>query len=157
MGLLDALIRRGRREVTRMAVNAIVDELGKNSGSTQETAPASTQAQQASPVASVNTYMSVEDKLRKILAEDFAQYEVKENVSPVTLGGTGNFMPYSFGIYENGTPKLFIMVVSNNTCSQRLYRWSKEEAAKAGVTMINFVGHFENKMDYVKNRLQQYL
>lgn len=99
----------------------------------------------------------VDTKLRRVFQKEFPQYEIKEKVSPVTLGGTGKFMPYSFGVYENGAPKLFIMLVSNNTCALRTYRWSKEEAAKAGVPMINFVGAFENEIPYVIDRLHQYL
>lgn len=96
-------------------------------------------------------------KIRKVLAEDFASYEVKENVSPTTLGGTGKFMNYSFGVYQAGAPKLFIMMVGKTTCSTRLYRFSKEQAAKSGVTMINFVSHYPNNVEYIKERLKKYL
>lgn len=96
-------------------------------------------------------------KIRKVLAESFPQYEIKENVSPATIGGSGNFMNYSFGVYSAGTPKLFIMLVGKTTCSTRNYRWSKEQAAKSGVTMINFVKHYPNNVGYIKDRLQQYL
>lgn len=96
-------------------------------------------------------------KIRKVLSESFSQYEVKENISPATIGGAGNFMNYSFGIYSDGTPKLFIMLVGKTTCSTRTYRWSKEQAAKNGVTMINFVKHYPNNVGYIKDRLQKYL
>lgn len=96
-------------------------------------------------------------KIRKVLAEDFSSYEVKENVSPTTLGGTGKFMNYSFGVYQGGAPKLFIMMVGKTTCSSRIYRFSKEQAAKSGVTMINFVSHYPNNVEYIKERLKKYL
>lgn len=99
----------------------------------------------------------VADKLRAVFAREFPQYEIKENVSPTTIGGTGEFMDYSFGVYENGVPKLFIMVVFSNDCARRTYRWSKEQAERAGVTMINFVAAFENRIDYIIDRLHQYL
>ena len=78
-------------------------------------------------------------------------------MSPTTIGGQGRFLDYSYGVYLGGDPKLFIMIVGKKTTSHRVYRWSKEEAAKKGITMINFVEHFPNKYDYVKNRLAQYL
>lgn len=96
-------------------------------------------------------------KIRKVLAEDFSSYEVKENVSPTTIGGTGKFLNYSFGVYKDGAPKLFIMMVGKNTCSTRLYRFSKEQAAKSGVTMINFISHYPNNVEYIKERLKKYL
>lgn len=99
----------------------------------------------------------VEEKLRAVFSHEFPQYEIREDVSPTTIGGTGNFMNYTFGVYENGAPKLFIMVVGNNDCAKRTYRWSKEQAERAGVTLINFVAQFENRMDYIIDRLHQYL
>ncbi len=177
MGLLDALMRSAKRKATRMAVNAIVDEISKgaqnkNAGQSQASVPnaqsnvahnqasapvvqsSAAQSQPAQP--NIEDYF-VTDKLDYVLKNEFSQYEVKRDVSPVTLGGSGKFKNYDFGVYENGVPKLFIMVVYSNTCSHREYRWSKEEAAKAGVPMINFVAAFDNKMDYVTNRLHQYL
>ena len=99
----------------------------------------------------------VADKIREIMASEFPGLELRENVSPQTLGGTGRFMDYSFGVYQDGQPKLFMMVVGKTTCSHREYRWSKEQAQAAGVPMINFVEHYPNKMDYIVNRLHQYL
>lgn len=96
-------------------------------------------------------------KIRKVLAECFPQYEVRENVSPVSIGGTGRFMNYSFGVYSAGAPKLFIMLIGKTTCSTRLYRWSKEQAQRSGVTMINFIEHYPNNVSYIRDRLQKYL
>ncbi len=96
-------------------------------------------------------------KIRSVLAESFPQYEVRENVSPATIGGEGRFMNYSFGVYSAGVPKLFIMLVGKTTCSTRNYRWSKEQAQKSGVTMINFVEHYPNNVNYIRERLQKYL
>ncbi|MBQ3655733.1 MAG: hypothetical protein II956_02650 [Bacteroidales bacterium] len=99
----------------------------------------------------------VGEKLKEVLKENFSQYDVCENVSPLTLGGTGKFMNYSFGIYSNGKPKLFIMIVGRNTCRYRLYRWSKEVAEKNSIPMINFLEHFPNEIKYIRERLSKYL
>lgn len=99
----------------------------------------------------------VADKIRSVMASEFPAYELRENVSPTTLGGTGRFMDYSFGVYQDGTPKLFMMIVGKTTCAHSEYRWSKEQAQAAGVEMINFVAHYPNKVDYIVNRLHQYL
>lgn len=96
-------------------------------------------------------------KIRKVLAEAFPQYEVRENVSPTTIGGTGKFMNYSFGVYAGGSPKLFIMLVGKSTCRTRLYRFSKEAAAANGITMINFIEHYPNNPAYILLRLKKYL
>ena len=101
--------------------------------------------------------VDVRKEIEEIVAECFPQYELRRNVSPTTIGGQGRFLDYSYGLYHDGVPKLFIMIVGQKTCSHRMYRWSKEEAANKGITMINFVEHFPNQYDYVKNRLAQYL
>lgn len=166
MGLLDSLMRSAKRKATRMAVNAIVDEISKSAQT--KNAEASAPVQSSSPVVQSSVSQSqpkqsniedefIDNKLDYVLKNEFPQYEIRKKVSPVTLGGTGKFMDYDLGVYENGTPKLFIMIVGSNTCSKREYRWSKEEAEKAGVPMINFVMAFSNKIDYITNRLHQYL
>ena len=99
----------------------------------------------------------VRKEIEEIVAQCYPQYELRRDVSPTTIGGQGKFLNYSYGLYLGGVPKLFIMIVGQKTCSHRMYRWSKEEAANKGITMINFVEHFPNKYDYVKNRLAQYL
>ncbi len=174
MGLLDSLMRSAKRKATRMAVNAIVDEISKSAQNKNAEASAPVAQNNVAPVqASAPVVQSnvsqpqpkqfniedefIDDKLDYVLKNEFPQYEIRKKVSPVTLGGTGKFMDYDLGVYENGAPKLFIMMVGPNTCSKREYRWSKEEAAKAGVPMINFVMAFSNKIDYITNRLHQYL
>lgn len=172
MGLFDSILKQGARrlisEVTSAAIDTVADEIKKNFTEGNSTTTTTTTAKKELTLEEIVGYKvpegyeevaekDVEDKLRLVFQKEFSQYEIREQVSPTTIGGTGNFMPYSFGVYENGAPKLFIMVVYNNTCRERLYRWSKEEAEKAGVPLINFVFVFENRIDYIINRLHQYL
>lgn len=96
-------------------------------------------------------------KILEVLAADFPEYEVREDVSPLTIGGKGRFMNYSLGIYKNDRPQLFIMIIYGNLGRKREYRWSKEEAARAGITMINFLKYSPNRYWYIKKRLSQYL
>ncbi len=99
----------------------------------------------------------VDDKLREVLASEFPAYTFRENVSPTEIGGTGKFMNYSFAVYKDGEPKLFMMIIGKTTTSHREYRWSKEQAQKAGVTMLNFMRHEPNSVLYIKDRLHKYL
>ncbi len=175
MGLFDSILKQGAKrlisEVTNAAIDTVTDEIKKNfadGGSNNTTTSTATTVKKELSLEERLGYKvpegyedvaeeTVDVKLRAVFQREFPQYEIREGVSPTTIGGTGNFMPYTFGVYENGQPKLFIMEVYNNTCRERLYRWSKEEAEKAGVPMINFVGLFENKIDYIIDRLHQYL
>ena len=166
MGLFDKLLNQGAKVLKQVAAEAIEnvtdDVLSTLNGTDNKntTTGSTTRSVVTSNVPAGYEGLGdadVDKKLRTVLAKEFSQYEVREQVSPATLGGTGKFQSYDFGVYENGAPKLFIMVVYNNTCCHREYRWSKEQAEKAGVPMINFVFAFENKIDYIINRLHQYL
>jgi hypothetical protein len=97
------------------------------------------------------------EKIREVLEREFPEYQVRDNVSPETIGGTGRFMRYSFGVYKDNAPKLFIMLIGKTTCRLREYRWSKEQAEKAGVTLINFIVHEPNSVPYITQRLHKYL
>jgi hypothetical protein len=96
-------------------------------------------------------------RILAVLASEFPSYTVKEDVSPHTIGGTGKFMNYSIAVYSGDEPKLFMMLIGKTTASHREYRWSKEEAAKKGIPMINFICHDPNKTVYIKQRLHKYL
>ena len=100
---------------------------------------------------------SCREKILEVLADEFPRYEVKENVSPAELGGTGKFMNYSIVVYDGSQPKLFIMIIGKTTTAHREYRWSREEAEKRGYTFLNFVGHYPNTKEYIKDRLHKYL
>ena len=54
---------------------------------------------------------SCREKILAVLADEFPRYDVRENVSPAEIGGTGRFMNYSIGVYDGREPKLFIMII----------------------------------------------
>lgn len=161
MGFLDSLLRKSSNAVTSAAARAVGNAVGEvvEDAAQSFVKGLKNAGEEAKTKSSKDTFADkeVDEKLRELLAAEFPQYEVKEQVSPTTIGGEGKFLPYDFAIYENGQPKLFIMVVYNNTCASREYRWSKEQAERAGVTLINFVYAFENKKEYMSDRLHQYL
>ena len=97
------------------------------------------------------------EKVLTVLQEEFAEYEVRENVSPLTIGGQGKFMNYSIGVYKDNVPKLFIMLIGKTTASHREYRWSRQEAEKNGIEFINFINHYPNTIPYITDRLHKYL
>ena len=164
MGFLDNLISKSTKkmisDIAKSAVNAVSEEWNK--ATDNEALRPANAARSTSEDAVPAGYEALADamamdKVKAVMQREFPQYEVREDVSPTTLGGTGRFLPYSLGIYENNVPKLFIMQVYNNTCASRYYRWSKEEAAKAGVPLINFEAQYPNRIEYIINRLHQYL
>lgn len=102
-------------------------------------------------------FLPAKGKIMEVLEADFKDYEIFEDVSPTLIGGTGNFLDYSIGVYKDGVPKLFIMLINNKNYRLRTYRWSKEQAEKAGIPMINFIENAPNRYWYISERLHKYL
>ena len=100
---------------------------------------------------------SCREKILVVLADEFPQYEVREHVSPHTIGGEGRFMDYDIVVYDGEEPKLFIMIIGKTTTSHREYRWSREQAESQGYKFINFIEHYPNRVEYISERLHGYL
>ena len=129
----------------------------------QEVAPSGSMFTQSGGPAEEGLYeqdysgLTCREKIIRVIADEFPRYDIKENVSPLTIGGTGRFMNYSIGVYDGDIPKLFIMIIGKTTTSHREYRWSREEAEKNGITFLNFIEHYPNRVEYIKERLHKYL
>ena len=178
MGFLDNLIKKTVNQVTNAVEkgakavadgavrNAVNNAFGSTGGSQpqQQTYSQPAPAQNTAPAAAENVDPMYYDdgrdvavKLREVLAAEFPALSVRENVSPTTVGGTGRFMNYSFAVYAGGQPKLFIMITESSTYGRREFRWSREQAEKAGVPMINFRRSEPNSVPYITQRLHKYL
>jgi len=99
----------------------------------------------------------VDEKLRNILIYEFFRYQFVENAPLTSFGGPAEGMPYSFAVLDGRVPKLLIMIIGRNTCSQKDYKISKEFASSYGIPMINFIEHFDNKVSYIRDRLHNYI
>ena len=99
----------------------------------------------------------VREKILEVLAAEFPDVTIRENVSPRELGGQGKFMDYSMLLSRNGAIVLAIMLAGKTTTSHREYRWSKEFAEANSITMINFLRHYPNSVEYISDRLHNYL
>ena len=186
MGFLDKLIKNTVKQVTNEAErdarnaanqavgNAVNNALGGLFGTNRPTGTANTAptgsgqsytAPSAAPAYAEETVdpMYYDDgrpvaaKLREVLASDFAAFTVRENVSPTEIGGTGKFLNYTYGVYSGGAPRLFIVVGGKSEFGRRTYRWSKQQAAAAGVPLINFWVAEPNSVPYITQRLHKYL
>ena len=143
------------KEKAAAFIHSLKNTIEKEAGQPKKTAE--------TPVYDDSIYEEYEDgktcrqRILEILANEFQEYTVRENVSPQEFHGVGRFMDYSIVVYKDGTPKLVIMLIGKTTTSHREYRWSREEAEKHGYPFINFVKHYPNRPEYISNRLHQYL
>ena len=147
----------------KKAADELKNEFEKETGVSVSGAVQSIKDESSSSSCGSSVYEDYEDgmtarqRILGILADKFPKYEVKENVSPATIGGTGRFMNYSIAVYDGNVPKLFIMLIGKTTTAHREYRWSRQEAEKRGYSFINFVEHFPNRPEYIEERLRKYL
>ncbi|MBR3150407.1 MAG: hypothetical protein IKF46_00305 [Erysipelotrichaceae bacterium] len=177
MGLLDKLLKEGAEALKEIAteenkekaaalfnslkdtINEHADELKKAVDEFQTEA----QKKEAEETKKDEYLKETEDgltsrqRILNVLANEFPQYKVRENVSPKELGGEGRFMDYSIVICDGESPKLILMLIGKTTTAHREYRWSREEAEKRGIPFLNFVEHYPNTTEYISDRLHKYL
>ena len=171
MGLLDKVLKKGVEAVTGELAGKIVGAVSETVLGTEDNptalgklvgeAAAFKEEEKAVNTSSVSANQGitvpVELKLRNIIGNQFPQYQLRENVSPAELGGPADGMSYSFAVCDGSVVKLLIMVIGRNTCAHKDYKISKAFAEQSGITMINFIAHFENTVPYITERLHNYL
>ena len=160
MGFLDRLLKKTVSKVVSETANSVANTI--NNSLSQAVGGSASSAKKGNdgmlPGYEHLKNAMVEEKLDAVLAKEFPQYTVEREVSATTFGGLDTYMPYSYVIYDEvRNPKLIIMIVSRNTCASAVYKRSRELSEANGFTLINFVAAFENRMDYIVNRLHQYL
>ena len=99
----------------------------------------------------------VAENFYRILSTEFAGYELRRNVSPTTIGGSSVARDYTFGLYQNGTPRLFITLTPHNRYQNRPFREAKSACESSGIKFLNFFTHFANEKNYVINRINDAL
>jgi len=157
MGLLDKLLKGKLSEGLQDAVKKVEEATGLDL--TQDGKPApSAQPQAASPaVRSAQAEPSIPPTaidrayFAEIIAAEFPQYTVRENISPSEFGGTGRNL--DFGLYSGSTLAGVVVLVEHNRDNNRAYRGAKESCQRAGIPFINFYLHMPNKREFVVYRI----
>ena len=167
MGLLDKVLKKGKEALTGDLAGKIVEAVSETVLGTEDNptalgklvgeAAALQEEEKQSVSANQGITVPVEVKLRNIIGNQFPSYQLRENVSTAELGGPADGMNYSFAVCDGSTVRLLIMVIGRNTCEHKDYKISKAFAEQAGITMINFIAHFENTVPYITDRLHNYL
>lgn len=175
MGLLDSIIRRATNRVANAAADKVVDQMvdsirgngqnGRTGSQTNYSQPNYNQQssqqsyQQNANAGYQNDFCNEAECRRRVLQclnQNFGSYNIQENV-PSTIFGERGGLPYSIMVSQGSSPKLVIMIIGKTTVSRRNYRFSRQAAESKGVTLINFIGHYPNRPEYILNRLRQYL
>ena len=89
----------------------------------------------------------------EILASEFGQFQVRENVSLSEFGAEGR--PYDFCLYQNGVLVAVIVLAERNRTRNHPY-WNSEKAARAmNVPFVHFYTHMPNERGFVIGRINR--
>ncbi|MDR1833514.1 MAG: hypothetical protein LBQ92_02505 [Propionibacteriaceae bacterium] len=176
MGFLDKLVKSAVQsavgEVVQSAAHEVAgkvtDALGidgqpqpaqpqtATETATTETATAET-ATAATAATAAATGAGLADKaaFREMLAAEFADLSVKEDVPVSELGGAGK--PYDFGLYRGGKLAGVVMLTEHNRDNNQAFKGAKAAAQAAGVPFINFYLHMPNERAYAVSRIRSFV
>ncbi len=98
---------------------------------------------------------SIEIRMNEILSSEFSGFEVRKEIPSTDYGAAVGSRNYSYGLFRNGSPVLFILLTEHNRDNNRAFRGAKEASDRSGIPVMNFYTHMENEHQYVTNRIRQ--
>ncbi len=100
---------------------------------------------------------NVEENFYALLCSEFSGYTINRHVPSQPFGASQYAGDFTFGLYLDGVPKLFIMLVPKNKYQNRPYAHAKDASLNNGIPFQFYFLHFENNRDYVINRIKSVL
>ena len=113
---------------------------------------------------------------KEILATEFSQYSVRENVAVIDVAGYASDefklyksrptqaykaewgQPYTFLLEQGGNPKGVVMLGKGHSHDSNVkYLIARMYAKKMGIPYINFYTQMPNERDYVIGRIRKFL
>lgn len=101
---------------------------------------------------------SVSDRVRRVIKENYAEYELCERVQASELGGEYDAQKYSFMLCRDGRAKLTIMVLEGkNDYHRKNVRLAHKASESAGVPCINIMEYLPSTYEYIKDKIAENL
>ena len=149
MGIFDKLIRSVASEVVETIIEKVnEDKDDNNTAPTEQTTPQTPATEyRAAPAEPIDVKAYFAD----ILASNFSQYQVRENIPLSEFGAEGR--PYDFGLYQNGQLVSVVVLAGHNRTRNHPYWNSEKKAKELGIPFINFYTHMPNEKDFVIYRI----
>ena len=147
MGFFEKLLKKEARKF----VSDIVDKAVSDAATTVNDKVTDTVREKTGFGKNDNVF----DKIKNVVAKEFPDYELRENVKAAELGGESGAASYTYGIYRDATPVIMINVfVDRNAYRLKRYRLAREAAEFSGVKHLSFFSHLPNEVSYITNRLR---
>lgn len=160
----------------------VVDVVKENIENTTKTTPQPTAQHKPMPQSATPAYEKERTAsewlayFKEILATEFAQYNVKENVRVTDIAGFANDefqlyktrprqaykaewgKPYTFVVEQAGIVRGVVMLGNGHSHDSNVkYLISRMYAKKMGIPYINFYTQMPNERDYVIRRIRKFL
>ena len=127
----------------------VTDSVGQFAEQNQSAVQTPTPDVAAVPVVCVDTHAY----FAGILAGQFGQYQVRENIPLDEFGAQGR--PYDFGLYQNGALVAVVVLAGHNKTRNHPYWNSQKKAQELNIPFINFYTHMPNERDFVIDRINR--
>lgn len=139
MGFFDNLLKKEAKKFVTNMVDKAVDNVVNGKKDVKLTGVA-----------------GLRSRLEEVFKNEYATYELKQNVPSREMGAESGAVDYSYGLYKDGAAVAFINVIENrNDYSLKRYRMAKEAAVNGGVPHMNFFAHLPNETSYISARLKK--
>jgi len=174
MGFLDNLLKKETRKLLSGVMDAVVDNvvdsakeaLGQKSGN-----DVFSQAERSYGGGAGNSFTvsneeehcggdvdMVEERIRKVLADDFTGMELRKGVSSQAIGAGNITWNYTYGIYQNGIPVGMInLLQGHNDYKKKNVLASKQACEDLRIGYVHFILHLPNRTSYIKQQLHKIL
>lgn len=93
----------------------------------------------------------LDERITYVLQNDYPQYEIGQKISAGAFGAPEQARDYDFVLYENGQPKLtIIMLDDRNHYKLRAVRLAHEASEQAGVPCMNIMTYLPSTVAYIQ-------
>lgn len=98
----------------------------------------------------------VEDRIKKILEENWGGCELRKHVSADEISAGNIEWTYSYGVYRDGQAVTMINILDNpNDYKRKIVLQSKEACMEQGIGYVHFLLHLPNRGSYILERLRE--
>lgn len=95
-------------------------------------------------------------RLEGVIEKEYSDYELRREIPAQQIGAEPEARNYSYGLYQNGSPKAFMMILDNrNHYRKREVVLAQKAAFANGIPYMNFMSHLPNETDYISERLKE--
>lgn len=155
MGLLGDLLKK---EAKKMLSEAVADRSRNNHQTSASQSRNETSRSDQNSGQNAENWESVTDRIRRVIAENYAGYEVRERVPATEWGGTRDMRTYDFVLYSAGEAKLTILVLSGGADYKRkAVKDAHTLSEQKGAHCINIMEYLPSTYEYINERIRSFL